>query len=126
MKKHFIFAAFAFLFVAGSLSAQSGSQEQSEATVSVRAADCVCEVVTLAAKLKREIDDAPEEQRAALTEKAAKLLSSPTCMQELEAEIKKIPQELHAEMEAEMKALTKIKCGEAMKELGMPDEEEEE
>jgi hypothetical protein len=131
MKKQIIFSFLASLFVVGGLSAQtnmakqSTSQQESEATLGVRAADCVCEVVTLAAALKREIDAAPEDQHAELQQKAAKLVmqTTTTCMQEIELEIQAVPQEEQAEMEAEMKARMKVKCGDAMRELGMPEED---
>jgi hypothetical protein len=129
MKKQIIFSVLAGLFAVGSLSAQtnmakqSTSQQESEATLGVRAADCVCEVVTLAAALKREIDAAPEDQHAELQQKAAKLVMETTCMQDIELEIQAVPQEEQAEMEAEMKARMKAKCGDAMRELGMPEED---
>jgi len=127
MKKHFIFAAFAFLFVAGSLSAQNrsqeGSQEADEAAFVTLSANCLCETITSVFQMKKEIDAAPEQDRDKIRAKAAKALKEPACMKEVEAESQLIHKERKSALEKELKAAMWAKCGDAMIEIGIPKEE---
>lgn len=80
-------------------------------------AGCVCGQMTEMAKLKKEMDAAPEDKKAEIMAKIGEI-KEPACMKDLEAKIKAIPEAEQAKMEGEMKAAMDKKCGDAVKSLG--------
>jgi hypothetical protein len=99
-----------------------------EETLIGKIADCSCESVNTALKLKKDVEAAPEKE-AELQKKTAELLNNPACMAALEADMKKLDTELSALPDGDAKkkvfgdavqaAMVK-KCGTEMKALDMP------
>jgi hypothetical protein len=90
-----------------------------------KVANCSCEMVNTAIKLKKEIDAAPADKKEELNKKAAEAMKEPACMAALDAEKTKLQADTTAAGKAKFEAIGKEvqaavekKCGAAMKEMG--------
>jgi hypothetical protein len=80
-------------------------------------ADCVCGQITEMAKLKKELDAAPEDKKAEIIAKIGEF-KEPACLKDLEAQVEALPQADQEKLEGEVKAAMEKKCGDALKTLG--------
>lgn len=80
-------------------------------------AGCVCGQMTEMAKLKKEMEAAPEDKKADIMAKMGEM-KEPACMKDLEAKAKALPKADQEKLEGEMKAAMEKKCGDAVKSLG--------
>jgi hypothetical protein len=88
-------------------------------SIANKAASCSCEMAAVFTKIKKEIDEAPEDKKAELEAKAKETMKTkPACFEAIDVEIKKMKsdttaagKEKYQALRKEIDELTAKKCG---------------